>query len=446
MTPDVVVAPEQGVVPGHGAAPAALLRVTVSGGDRHADLAVPGGLPLAEVLPDLARAVGLLDADVAPAGYRLVASDGRVLRPGRSLAEHGVTDGARLAVAAAADDPAARVHDDPVAALADAVARDLDPWTTAATRRTTSITVALLLAGGPGALLLAGRGLATGVAAVTATVLLVAAGVWLSARSAAPPPYAVALVLAAAPYAACAGLLLAVPSHTAGVPLAAAGLAAATVGGLAAALPGGRPLGLGVLGAGAAVGAVGVVRTWVPDVLVVAPVLLTAVALAGSTIPWLAAGPACDVTDPHGATRRVHRAHDWLVAVSVSTGILLVLLTPAVVSRGGAGVALAVAGSAAVLLRTRRRRVASDVLAGIVAGGAGLLATAGSVAVVLPGWRPAVAVVLPLAGLALLAGTVVQVGTPVRRARLADLAESAVLLALLPLMVVAVGLLDRVAG
>lgn len=443
MTSDVVVAPE------HREAPAALLRVTVSGGDRHADLAVPGHVPLAEVLPDLARAVGLLDAELSPAGYRLVTRDGRVLRPGRSLAEHGAVDGARLVVVAGADAPTAWVHDDPAEALADVVARNLDPWSSVAARRTTATAVGLLLAVGPAALLLAGRGVATGAAAVTSTVLLVAAGVWLAVRRASPPaaPYAVALVLAASPYAACAGLLLTGPSETAGLPLAVAGLAGAAAGGLAAALPGGRALGLGVLGAGAAAALVGVVRAWwVPEILVVAPVLLTAVALAGSTVPWLVAGPASDVTDLHGVTRRVIRAHDTLVAMSVATGILLVLLTPVVVARGGAGVALAVTGSAAVLLRTRRHRVASDVLAGVVAGGAGLLATAGSVAVLLPEWRPAVAVVVPLAGLALLAGSLVGVGTPVRRARLADLAESVVLLALLPLMVVAVGLLDRVAG
>jgi hypothetical protein len=202
-----------------------------------------------------------------------------------------------------------------------------------------------------------------------------------------------------------------------------------------------------VLGAGGAVGLVGVVQAWwIPDVLVVAPAILAAVALVGSMAPWLLVGPAAEEPDLRGTAERVRRAHESLLGLSVATGILLVLLVPLAVGRGGGGVALAVAASAAVLLRTRHHRVAPEVLAGVVTGVAALVVTAGAVAVLMPHWRPVVAVALPASGLLVLAGSLLPVGSPLHRARLADVAESVVLLALLPLMVVAVGLLDRVVG
>ncbi|MGN6129279.1 MAG: EsaB/YukD family protein, partial [Nocardioidaceae bacterium] len=65
----------------HSAAPAAaaLVRVTVVAGERRADLALPGGVPVAELLPELARTVGVLDAENVYGGYGLRAADGRLL-------------------------------------------------------------------------------------------------------------------------------------------------------------------------------------------------------------------------------------------------------------------------------------------------------------------------------------------------------------------------------
>lgn len=117
-----------------------LLRVTAVAGGRRADLAVPGGIAVAELLPDLARAVGLLDPAAVYAGYRLhaVHDQGRRLQPDQGLREQGVGDGALLAVASGADDPAPTVHDDLAEATATAVER-LRAWRPADTRRTTLV-------------------------------------------------------------------------------------------------------------------------------------------------------------------------------------------------------------------------------------------------------------------------------------------------------------------
>jgi hypothetical protein len=122
-----------------------LLRVTAVAGGRRSDLAVPGEVAVAELVPDLARAVGLLDPAAVYAGYRLHAH-GHALRPDRGLREQGVDDGALLAVEV--DDSTPPLSCDDVAeAAADAVQRRR-PWQPADTRRTTLVAgVAALLVG-----------------------------------------------------------------------------------------------------------------------------------------------------------------------------------------------------------------------------------------------------------------------------------------------------------
>ena len=48
-----------------------LVRVTVASGTRRVDLVLPGSVPVAELVPELARSVGVLDAATVYAGYVL---------------------------------------------------------------------------------------------------------------------------------------------------------------------------------------------------------------------------------------------------------------------------------------------------------------------------------------------------------------------------------------
>lgn len=126
-----------------------LLRVTAVSGGRRSDLAVPGAVAVAELVPDLARAVGLLDPATAYAGYGLHAH-GRRLQPDRGLAEQGVGDGTLLAVTTGAHAPPP-VHDDLAEATAEAVGRRPE-WQPHDTRRTTLLAALLTAAVGLGAL------------------------------------------------------------------------------------------------------------------------------------------------------------------------------------------------------------------------------------------------------------------------------------------------------
>lgn len=75
-----------------------LVRVTVAASGVKATVVLPAAVPLVEVVPDLARSVGLLDAATAPSGYRVETQHGRLLVADTGLAVQGITDGAVLVV------------------------------------------------------------------------------------------------------------------------------------------------------------------------------------------------------------------------------------------------------------------------------------------------------------------------------------------------------------
>ena len=151
-----------------------LLRVTVSSGTRRVDLALPGAVPVAELVPELARCVGLLDAVTVYGGYRLVTQDGRALATDSGLAIQGVRDGGIITLAAGVDDEPPRTYEDVVEAMNDVVERDLERWDAAAGRRTALwAAVLFLLVGGASLLLQQGSGNAAG---AVAALLVLGAG------------------------------------------------------------------------------------------------------------------------------------------------------------------------------------------------------------------------------------------------------------------------------
>jgi hypothetical protein len=97
-----------------------------------------------------------------------------------------------------------------------------------------------------------------------------------------------------------------------------------------------------------------------------------------------------------------------------------------------------------VMLRTRQYRTGAEVLVGLVAGVLGLLSVGASMLWLHPDWRPVAAVALAATGAVLLAATLLPATPSVRRGRLGDVAETVALLSLLPLLVVASGLLDAI--
>lgn len=436
-----------------------LVRVTVTSGTRRVDLVLPGAVPVAELVPELARSVGLLDASTVYGGYRLVTAEGRRLAPDSGLTLQGVEDGVTLTVTAGIDDEPPRVYDDVVEAMTDVVERDLKPWEPASGRRTALSAAALLMALGAVALLIQSESLLAAVAAVVVAVALVAGAIVLS-RAQHEAEAAVAVAWMGAGYAAVAGLMLAPDGGFFDYAVAYAG-AGALIAGLVClvGLGDGRTLVIPPVVVGALFLATGLLmRATDLDPAVVLTVVLTVVVMIGSVFPWLALGvtrttvdqlfSAADITadpaeiDPGrvGADARV--AHEILVAISGTVGLLLVAIAPLAVSLGLFGALLAVVCCLVVMLRTRQYRTGSEVLVGLVSGIVGLASVAVALLVMFPEWRPVAAVVLAASGAVLLATTLLPATPSVRRGRFGDVVESVALLTLLPLLVLAVGVFD----
>jgi hypothetical protein len=186
------------------------------------------------------------------------------------------------------------------------------------------------------------------------------------------------------------------------------------------------------------------------------------VVLVGSVFPWLALGvtgttvdqlyATSDITadpadiDPSRVASDARVAHEILVAISATVGILLVAVAPLAVQLGLYGTLTAVVACLVVMLRTRQYRTGSEVLVGLGSGILGLASVAVAVLYYHPDWRPTLAVVLAGAGAALLALTLLPSGPSVRRGRFGDALETASLVALVPLLVLAVDLSDKLPG
>lgn len=440
-----------------------LVRVTVASGSRRVDLVLPGAVPVAELVPELARSVGLLDALTVYGGYAVTTAEGRRLAGDAGLVMQGVEDGGLLTVSAGVDEDPPRVYDDVVEAMTDVVERDLRPWSPASGRRTALVAAGLLLVLGAGSLLLQTDSALAGTAAILVAACLLAGAVVLS-RVQDEPEAAVAVSWTSALYAAVAGLMLAPSGDLFGLPVALAGLGALVAGLLALLAVGeGRALVLPP----AIVGAVFLVSGLVLDGLDADPAsvlvgLLVLLVLCGSVFPWLALGltgrgveqiySVSDITaDPDdidatavGTDARL--AHEILVAIASTVGLLLVLVAPLAVGLGLSGTLLAVVCAGVLMLRTRQYRTGTEVLVGLVSGLLGLFSVAISLLWLHPDWRPTTAVVLAATGGVLLAITLVPATPSVRRGRLGDLAETVALVALLPLAVLATGLFSAISG
>ena len=437
-----------------------LVRVTVASGSRRVDLVLPGAVPVAELVPELARSVGLLDGATVYGGYHLVTPEGRRLASDAGLMIQGIEDGGLVTVTAGVDDPVPRVYDDVVEAMTDVVERDLKPWQPASGRRTALAAAALLLALGAVALLIQDSRLSA-VAATLVAACLVTGAIVLS-RAQREPEAAVAVAWMGAGYAAVAGLLLAPEGDLFALPVVYAG-AGVVIAGLVClvGLGEGRTLLIPPVVVGAVFLVSGlllrVVSFGYAEVLTTTLVLVVVV---GSVFPWMALGATgtrvdqlfndADITadpdeiDAFQVAADARTAHEILVAISATVGLLLVLIGPIAVTLGLAGTILAVMCCLVVMLRTRQYRTGAEVLVGLVSGVLGLAAVAVAVLWLYPDWRPTAAVVLATTGAVLLALTLLPSAPSIRRGRLGDVAEAMALLSLFPLVVLATGLFESI--
>src|SRR4051812_10528274 len=263
-----------------------LIRVTVASGTRRVDLVLPGAVSVAELVPELARSVGLLDPGTVYGGYPPPAAEGRQLATDAGLILQGVEDGSLITVAARVDDRPPRVYDDVVEAMTDVVEHDLTPWQPASGRRTALTAAGLLMALGAVALLIQRGSLLAGVAAAVVAAALVTGAIVLS-RAQPDAEAAVAVAWMASLYAAVAGLMLVTDEPFFGAPVAVAG-GGAMVAGFACllGLGEGRALVIPPVVVGAIFLATGLVMQAAEfDPAVVLTIVLVLVVIAGSLLP-----------------------------------------------------------------------------------------------------------------------------------------------------------------
>ncbi|WP_456826245.1 type VII secretion integral membrane protein EccD [Cellulomonas sp. P5_E12] len=435
-----------------------LLRVSVTAGDRRVDLGVPGNVAAAEIVPGLARTLGVLDAASVYGGYRLVRADGEPVDSARSLLAAGVEDGAVLTLESGARRPEVRVYDDVVEAVADAVESQYQPWT--------SRDSALGAAWGAVALVLVAAALLVGadpaaamppVVAAAGAVLALACGAVVG-RVGREPATGRILVLAAAVLGGVAGLTVGSsapgwgwPAVWAGVGLVGAGLVGMP------ALVDRRELAAGpvVLGLALAVSGATVALTDAAAGEVLA-VVVAIVVTASIGVPWLAlsstplrvvsARTEAEIlldpppVDPERVRRQLESGHRLQVSLRVAVGLFALAATPAVVALGVVGTVLLLVGFAGVLLSSRQSYSRLDVLLVVSAGIVGMAATVFEAAVLHPSWRGAL-VALAGAGAAVVVGIgLVAPRQRVGLARVGDVLEVTCLAVLLPLGVAAAGL------
>ncbi|HMM93846.1 type VII secretion integral membrane protein EccD [Phycicoccus sp.] len=438
-------------------AAASLVRVSVSSGTRRADLGVPGGIPVVEIVPELARELGVLDAEQASHGFRLVAGGGTLLDPDRSFAAQGVGDGAVLSLEVV-DPSTDKVYDDVVEAVADVVETQFAPWTarhSAGTAVGASVVFFLCAAWA----LFTARDTGALVAAVALAVALLLVGAAAVLHTRAQTGGALALALTALAYAATAGSALSPADPLWGRGLVWVGAAVAVVG-LAAALAvprhrlvlaAGVLVGVAATGLGIASGIAGVAMTTSCAVLLVLAVVL------GNVLPWLglsssrlsAHAPRTEAeidadapeVDRDRVRAQVARGHDTMVAVGLATGGAALLATAQLAASGLAGTVLVVAGCVATLLRTRHSRTRATVVLAMATGVLGLALAAVVAALAHPAWRPALAVVLGATGAVVVVLAVLAPRTRVRLGRVADTLDGLALVALLPLAAATTGVL-----
>ena len=397
-----------------------LVRVTIASGSRRVDLVLPGSIPVAELVPELARSVGLLDASTVYGGYRLVTQEGRLLVNNAGLTMQGIEDGGLLTVTAGVDDKAPRVYDDVVEAMADVVENELKPWEPAAGRRTALGAGSILLGLGALALLLQGESLLGGVAAAVIAALLVVGGIVLARAQGEPeagvasrcsPPSTPRSPGSCSRPATCPPGSWPLDDAFFTDPLLFAGLGVLAVGLVAVVGPPGRPRAghpghRRRRGARRQLGADPgrLARAGPPS----SPSCMTLVVLAGSIFPWLALGVTGtsvdqlyslhDITadpeeiDPDEVADDARVGHEILLAVSATVGTLLVLLRPVRRRPRRLRHVLAAVCCLAVMFRTRQYRTGAEVLAGLASGILGLVSVAMSMLLIHDGWRAGAAI------------------------------------------------------
>lgn len=459
-----------------------LARVTIDAPQRRLDVALPEQVPLAELLPEVLRHAGegLADDGERHGGWVLRRGDGAVLATGQALLAQGVRDGEVLHLVPARAHWPELEYDDVIEAIVDGARRRGAAWSPGATRAAALTGAAVPLAVGLVALLAGGPDqTADWLGAAVVAVLLVVAGS-VASRAYGDGPTGAALGGYALPYAFAAGALLVSSGDPvspigalrwAGAPELLAGSVALLLGAVLGLL--GVATRLRVFVAGATVGSAGALAALLGLLLTPAgsaAVLLSVLVFAVGALPLLAIRlgrvPLPPITLPSTAgddrsgvrdlpdTGRVHaavaRTEETLTGMLLGHGVLAVAAATVLTVTGGvAGRVLVTVAAVLLLLRARLFVAVRQRVPAVVAG----LATLGVLGVALVDRAaPATLLVLVAAAVVLALLTVAAGTTYAHRpvspylGRAADLADTLLVVSVVPVACAVLDLYDRARG
>lgn len=434
-----------------------LVRLSITSEDRRLDVGVPSLVPLIELIPGFARSLGVLDPTLAQAGYALRRADGSLLDPAKNSVAQGLQDGELLSLVPGGLLGEPRIYDDIVEAVVDAASEQHRAWTPRDSART-ALAISLTFLG-LCAVFLASAGPANLIGALIAggaALVLLATAAVLSRLAHNEAGHAFGLT--AALFAALGGFLAVPATSLAGWPIAAAGVGALVVGGIAIVLVRPAPeIHLLSMVFGAAAAIAGTLTAVLPEGAVAVAALTIAIgATLANALPWLALSstrirvisPQSDAEvfapptpiDAADVRRRADSGQRILLALRLALGLVIVTGTLQVAAASPVGALLCALAFVGMLFQSRQIQARSGVLAVMVLGAIGLAVTGLVTSAAHPDLRPALLVLLLAVTAVLVTVTLLSPRARIRLGRVADTVEIVVLAALLPLGVISAGL------
>jgi type VII secretion integral membrane protein EccD len=435
------------------------MRISVQGESQRIDVSVPGGVPVAELLPALTRRLRMLDSISASSGFRLVRADGTALDGDRTLAAQSVRDGDFLVLEQGAKAAVPKRYDDLVEAVSDVVEENAPAWSTqnSVTTATVVASVLLLLGLVPAVWSWVDTGtIITAAGAGAAAVVLMVCALVMD-HTGAPEQSSMALALVSSVYAGAAGYTVIESGDGWGVPLVVGGAAMLVFGAVTMlALKRLREYGLIPVVVGGVLLAIGAVIAWLgaPPAAMLAAAMAV-VGIAGLGAPWVALASvplrvtsARDDSEVYDAPTRISpeevarlyvRAHRYQVSLRIAVGLIVLVATAPVVASGFWGLLLCVVTYIGMFLGTRQVYSRFDIIA--VASAVLLGVGIGVVTAIVahPEWIGALVIGLTVAAVCVIVVVLLSPKARLGLTRFADFAEWATIALLLPLAIIAGG-------
>lgn len=457
FTPDAqAMGPQTGddVFDGPEIAQQSPISITVSYKKRSVTLTVAPDVIVAELLPDIASRLGVLDPAIVYGGYRLVNDDGETLDPARTIPQQYIASRHAFALTPGALADPDVIYDDVVEAVGSNVGQVYRAWTTEHTTMTTLIICvgmlvisAICLAITPASVLSASIGAAFAIIMLALTALLD------NHRLRIP---AIVIGLLSGIFAALTGFQCIAATHPAapayGLPMLGAAIGFLMAGVIMVfAAPHTRPYGFVPIIVGAVTAIPSALGAVSPHALKPAWVITaTAVALVINALPWMCLSMArISVHSPQSESeifalpkpidyedirRRYIQGSTYLFIGRISIAATLLICTPYIVSlHGPFAPLLCLLAFAAMLLDSRQIYTLREMALTVGAAGIGILLNVLLLAAAQPQTRPALAIGLLACAIVALVFTYISRKQSLFVTRVTDAIEVICILALPPL-------------